>query len=512
MRKTIPQKWDIETDVVVVGYGCAGATAAITASDEGAAVTILEKMPAGGGNTRISGGGWLTPTDVGFAEYVETLCGGLTEREVIRTFVKKAMGIGEWVKSVGGEARVFKPAQVSYVAGPFPGASFPWLPGSQHMLKMKLKEPADDGEGLWKFFTDTVEKRPIRVMLNTRAEELILNEKGEVAGVMARKEGGQLFIKARRGVILTTGGFGRDEEAKRDFLPCRPFFDFGNPANTGDGIRLAQKVGAALWHMPATSAALGFKTPEYDAAFCISFKTERFIFVNRDCRRFVDETGLEDHEIAAIVSTFDARRWSYPNIPAYGIFDETGRKKAPLFEGNSGFNRTLYKWSPDSSIEIEKGWVIKGNTIAELARKIKLNEAGLEQGLSQYAGYCRTGKDEDFGRAGETLVPLDTPPYYAIELYPCLCNTQGGPRRDSESRVLDPDGEPIPRLYAAGELGSIWGFIYQGGGNNAECIVFGQIAGSNAAAEKPWDDSKGNARRVVSCIGDRIDGPNARAG
>ena len=98
---------------------------------------------------------------------------------------------------------------------------------------------------------------------------------------------------------------------------------------------------------------------------------------------------------------------------------------------------------------------------------------------------ARRRKDEDFGRSKEDLRALE-PPFYAIQLWPALINTQGGPRRDKESRVLDPEGKPIPRLYAAGELGSIWGYLYQGACNIGESLVFGQIAGKNAAAEKPW--------------------------
>jgi len=485
----VPEKWDVETDVVVVGYGGAGAVAAIEAFDKGSSVVILEKTAAGGGNTRISGGGMLAPTDMRFAEYMDTLCGGLTEPEIIRKFIKKSMENADWIKSVGGEVLVFKPSKVAYVAGPLPKASFPWLPGSEFMVKLKVKEPANEEEGyrLWKWLAGTVEKRPIKIMTNTPAEELLLNQGGEVIGVRARREGQTIFVKARKAVILTTGGFGRDEEMKKNFLPCRPVYDFGVPQNTGDGIKMAQKVGAALWHMPGNSSALGFKTPEYDTAFCISFVTERFIFVSRDGKRFLNETGLEDHELTTRVSEFHTDRFSYPYIPVYAVFDEIGRKRAPLFEGNSGFNKTLYKWSADSSVEVKKGWVIKAGSIAELARKIKIDESALESCLSKYNGYCKAGKDADFDRAKDTLVPIDTPPYYAIELWPCLCNTQGGPRRDGEARVLDPDGTPIPRLYSAGEMGSIWGFIYQGSGNLTECFVFGQIAGGNAAAEKAWD-------------------------
>ncbi|MFC1930480.1 FAD-binding protein [Chloroflexota bacterium] len=489
MRFDIPEKWDAESDVVVVGYGAAGAAAAITAYDKGSSVTILEKSPAGGGNTLISGGGMLCPTDMEFTKYVETLCAGTTDQEIIRTFVSKAMKIGDWFKSVGGDIIVLQPLKVRYVAGPLPKASFPWLPGSEFMVKIRVKEPAEEEEGyrLWKFLAGTVEKRPIKILTNTPAEDLIVNNKGEVIGVRALNAGQKMSIKAKKAVILTCGGFERNEELKRDYLPCWPFFDFGNPGNTGDGIRMAQKVGADLWHMPATSAALGFKSPDYGAAFCVSFISERFIFVNRDGNRFLNETGLEDHELATRVSLFDSARFIYPYIPAYAIFDEIGRKKAPLFEGNSGFNKTIYKWSPDNSVEIDKGWITKGKTIGDLARKISIDESTLVDMISKYNEYCKKGLDPEFNRSRKTLVALDTPPFYAIELYPCLCNTQGGPRRNSEARVLDPGGNPIPRLFSAGEMGSLWGFLYQGSANLSECIVFGEIAGSNAAQEKPWD-------------------------
>lgn len=99
--------------------------------------------------------------------------------------------------------------------------------------------------------------------------------------------------------------------------------------------------------------------------------------------------------------------------------------------------------------------------------------------------YCIGGYDPDFGRRQETLNPIARPPFYAIAVWPCLINTQGGPRRNSQAQVLDAYGNPINRLYSAGELGSIWGILYPGAGNISECLAFGRIAGRNAAAETP---------------------------
>ncbi|MBI4330466.1 MAG: FAD-binding protein [Chloroflexi bacterium] len=485
---TIRGNWDIESDVVIVGYGGAGAVAAITASDCGARVTVLEKMPAGGGNTRVSGGGFFNTTGMGWTTYVEALCFGATEKEVIEEFVRNAMKNKDWIKEIGGQVEPTLHLQVSY-PGPAPKASFPQLPGWEFMEKcsVKMVDTEAKAERLWKLLSGNVERRPIKVLTGAPARRLITNEKDEVVGVMAEKDGQKIYVKAGKAVILTCGGFEYDEGLKRDFLPCKPFFAFGNPGNTGDGIRMAQKVGAGLWHMPVTSAQLGFKAPEYESAFIIRFFTDRFIYVNRDARRFVDETKIEVHSIAWVTSVFDSQRFRYLHIPTYAIFDETARRKAPLNPGNSGFNRTLYKWSSDNSAEIGKGWITKGRTLAELARKISVDEATLEKTIAKFNESCRIGRDGEFGRSREALTAIDAPPYYAIELWPCLINTQGGPRRDKEARVLDAEGIPIPRLYSAGELGSIWGFAYQGSGNNGESLVFGRIAGRNAAAEESWD-------------------------
>jgi len=231
-------------------------------------------------------------------------------------------------------------------------------------------------------------------------------------------------------------------------------------------------------------STIGFQAPGYEAAFSIAFYTTEFIFVDKYGRRFMRETGIDTHEYAKTFSYFDTDRLEYPRIPSWAIFTERNRKTGPLFTGYVGNNRELYTWSEDNSAEIAKGWIIKAKSVAELARKISVDEAILANTLAPYNEYCKTGKDADFGRPKEHLMPVGGPPYYAIQIMPTLWCTQGGPRRDKEARVLDVDDNPIPRLYAAGELGSITGFLYQGGSDLAESIVFGQIAARNAIAEK----------------------------
>ena len=285
-------------------------------------------------------------------------------------------------------------------------------------------------------------------------------------------------------MILTCGGYQNNARLKWDYLPVKPVLFLGTPGNTGDGVRMVQKVGGDLWHMTRLCCVVGFKAPEFEAAFPITFLSEGFLFADKYGRRFVNEAGMEIHDYYTELSHFDVKKMEFPRVPIWGIFDEQTRKRGPLSRGTAGYNRDLYSWSLDNSAETAKGWIRQGKTAAELAGKISVPLKNLEETIERYNGHCKAGKDADFGRPKEDLRALEQP-FYAIELWPALINTQGGPRRDKEARVLDPEGQPIPRLYAAGELGSIWGYLYQGACNISEALVFGQIAGRNAAMEKP---------------------------
>lgn len=483
----IPEKWDMEYDVVVVGWGAAGTAAAVTAHDLGAQVLILEKMTQGGGNTRVCGGNIIIPKGKEFLEYLDVLSFKTTEREILEVFVEEAMKNGDWIREMGADVQVFRPLEVAYPTM-IAGAGFPHVRGAETVVKYNIKGTLDEGkpsERLWKFLSGLISKRGIAVLTNTPAQELIRDNQGEIIGVKAQREGQVIWVKARKAVILTCGGYENDPRLKWDYLPVKPVMFLGSPGNAGDGIRMAQKIGADLWHMTRLSCLIGFKAPEYEAAFWISFLSEGFLFVDKYGRRFVNEAGIEIHEYYRELSYFDSEKMEFPRVPLWAIFDEKTRRRGALSRGTAGYNRDLYTWSIDNSAEIKKGWIVSGNTPGELATRIGIDPLVLEATIARYNQFCRTGRDEDFGRPKEDLRALE-PPFYAIQLWPALINTQGGPRRDKKSRVLDPDGKPIPRLYAAGELGSIWGYLYQGACNIGEALVFGRIAGKNAAAEMPW--------------------------
>jgi succinate dehydrogenase/fumarate reductase flavoprotein subunit len=475
----------IETDVVVVGYGSAGAAAAITAHDHGARVIILEKMPSGGGNSRLSAAMLISMTGPGAVQHVDALCFGKTSKEVIEAYVDGCMKIKDWIKEMGGETVIYQNPVVTYPTSGFP--CWPNVPGWEHTELLRVAGGTADelpAMPLWRLLTQNVERRGIKLMTNTPAKELTRSHKGEVTGVVAEREGQEISIQAKKAVILTCGSFEYNEAMKDTFLPLTPIYAIGNPGNTGDGVLMAQKVGAALWHMNAFHGWFVFKTPEYKAAFTIRSHTPGFIYVDKDGRRFGNETGSEIHEVSKLIMSYAPHRHNYPHLPAYAIFDDLTRRKGPLSGIVSGAND--YKWSLDSSKEITKGWIRQGKTIGDLARRISVDEATLTNTVARYNEYCKAGKDAEFGRSRETLEPIQAPPYCAIEISPGMGTAAGGPRRDREARVVNSQGKPIPRLYAAGGLGSIWGFLTLSGGGLTDAIVFGRIAGRNAAEEEPW--------------------------
>ena len=482
---------NVECEVLIAGGGTSGCMAAINAYDLGADVLIAEKLPSLGGNCPLTGGNIMTPTDMKFVDYLNTLAFKTVDPEIIEVFVKEALHNADWIREMGGDVITYAPLQVTFPQFGIKGAGFPWVPGAEYMVKLNVKEKEGEqlppGLRLWNLVKENLEHRKIKTMTNTRVTEIAKNEKGEVVGAIAEHEGKWIFIKAKKAVVLTTGGYGNDPTTRWEYYACKPVTYLGSPGDTGDGVRMAQNVGAGLWHMTNMVCAIGFQAPGYEASFPVAFYTPELIFVDKYGRRFMRETGIDDHAYDRAFAYFDIDSIEFPRLPSWAIFTERTRRMGPLYSGTIGANRELYEWSDDNSAEIKRGWIIQAKSIDDLAKKISVDESILVNTIATYNEYCKAGKDADFGRPKEHLMPIEGPPYYAIPVMPAIFCTQGGPRRDKEARVLDVDGNPIPRLYAAGVLGSITGFLYQGASNLAECIVFGKIAARNAVAEKSLD-------------------------
>jgi succinate dehydrogenase/fumarate reductase flavoprotein subunit len=487
-------KWDKEVDVVVVGYGGAGAATAITAHDAGAEVLIIEKLAAGGGNTACSGGGFLCPNDAAqsytYTQGLFELSHSVMDEEVVRVYVDESMKNVEWFTSLKPDTEVTR----------YGGAGYAQVPGAESQDKyMMVREdntiPAS--VALFGVYTYAVEERGIEVLLETPGKELITDKNGVVIGIRAESQGKEITIKARRSVVLACGGYEYDRDMLRNHVKGDPIYAWGSPGNTGDGVRMAQAVGAALWHMNGVSAGIGIKFDEYEYGFSGGKPGPGWIYVNKKGKRFVDEINIEAHAGLLIADYYDQEALNYPQIPAFCIFDETVRLAGRLGSTANGYCRASgYTWSEDNSEEISKGWIKKGETLEELASKIGVPATALAATVAKWNEDIAAGEDTLFERpisttssSGTTVrsAAIEMPPYYAIEQYPCLLNTQGGPKRNAKGQVLNVFDKPIPHLYSAGELGCMWGMIYQGAGNNAESMINGRVSGANVAAETPWD-------------------------
>jgi succinate dehydrogenase/fumarate reductase flavoprotein subunit len=486
VQKDQVPKWDYEAGIVVLGSGGAGLVSAIAAHDQGADVLIFEKASEAhaGGNTRVCMQGvWCPPSLSEALIYQKALNGRYpVPEEVFQAYHEYTTKNPEWLKQISG-GKINQ--RLSSTKG-----EYPEFPGSMSGYICSVEE----GYGfsrLWKKLKDAVAKRQIKIIYETPGIELIRDFKSrEIHGVVAERQGKKIYVKAKKAVILCTGGYENNQEMIRDYLllPCG--YPFGSPYNTGDGIRMAQAVGADLWHMAnVCGPVLSFKAPGVEWAFGAGFVLPAggYIFVANDATRFVNENLPARHGKVAYHGTYV--HLPLP-LPVHAVFDEVGRKSGPIFRDDEFWCWhgviEKYKWSADSAVELEKGWILKGDTIRELALKMGKNPDTLERTLATWNQSCASGNDSEFGRPAARMLPIKTPPYYAMELVPAFVNTLGGPRHNGHAQVLDTNRKPIPRLYSAGELGSIFSYHYQGAGNFGECVAFGRIAGEHAAAEKPW--------------------------
>ena len=476
--------WDREADVVVLGLGAAGCAAAIEAHDAGASVVVLEKMPAGreGGNTRVSGGVWFDNSDPeGIATYLRALCGEFpVPEEIIQVWAHETARNSAWVESLG--ARVAPHGDYR--------PEFPELPGSEsYGGYMGVDGELGNGR-LFAALSAAVRERGIEVLLDTPGRELLRDASGAISGVEAlsgASEGGTpLRVRARRGVVLATGGFENNPEMVRDYLQLPDSPVWGSPAGTGDGIRMAQQVGADLWHMDNMATAFGFRAPGFESGFYVSFLFARgFIFSGMDGRRLMNEFPQNGHGHARLHGRYEL----YPAEPMHVIFDERTRLAGPISPPPSllpvGWNMLVegYEWSEDNSAEIERGWIKRADSPAELAALLDVDGEVLEGAVQRYNEACAAGVDEQFGRHPRTLTPIDQPPYYAFTSGPLLGWTNGGPRRNERTQVLDPFGRVIAGLYAAGTVSSTYSWCKDGGFHIADALAFGRVAGRTAAAE-----------------------------
>jgi hypothetical protein len=488
-------RWDDEADVVVLGFGLAGAAAAIEAreTDASARVLVLEKMPErlAGGNSRASAQRVLVADDAAaLAEYQHALNEpSPVPDDVVRAWAEGVVGVEAWLERRAAEAGM------RCLRCPNP-PEFPELPGAGSVAHSVTVLPAPSG--VWRAASASVEPHGAEVRYETRALELVRSG-AEVVGVVTDREA----IRARRGVVLATGGYENDPELHRDFGGHDRIHTLGAPANTGDGVRMLQRVGAGLWHMRNRTQSGGLwpamKVPGYEAAFQRGrIRAGSWLELAADGRRFHDESA--DFHLTHAKRLVHGTWGDLPHArvgPVHMVFDETVRLAGPLTPSGPspeagpgelmGWNLAVegYRWSPDNAAEVERGWIARADTLEELAPLLGREAAALVAAVDRFNAACAAGADPEFGRDPERMTPIEAPPFYGVELVPGITFTTGGGRRDARCCVLDVDGRPIPRLHEAGALGSIFSNLFQNGASLAECIVSGRIAGREAVGRRP---------------------------
>ena len=505
----MPASWDYECDLLVIGYGGAGMWASLIGADEcGQEVIVLEKAPVeGGGNSRINNGEWTIVEESEkdrFKKYIKSFTHGKTPEPMIEAWVEECSRNTEYADKYGMTYEVTEVA----LAGAIPEYYF--LDNNAYEGSCKLSSV--DGFGMLSFHELDAqrEKLGVQVLFDCHDERLIQNpDTKEIVGAYTMIGSEEKTVKARKGVIMTCGGFEFNEELKNEYLKCYPFKFEGWHFNTGDGIKMVEDVGAKLWHMDMAISMYSMWTrdPEFDFSILYFMPGFSYFNVNRLGKRYVNENNMgSPHNGWHTLLHFDDAIDDFDRIPSWCIFDQScfdagklSTSQGDFFEcGNFASDlpdelRAWDGWSQDNKAELERGWILKGDTIEELAKKIKdfdhwMDVDTLKATFEEYQGFCEAGADTRFDRADKTLVPLDQGPYYAISLYPGSCSTLGGPMKNEHGQVLDPAQNPIPRLYAAGCFGNFQSHSYGiTGGNNAENQVWGRISARHAASLDAWD-------------------------
>jgi succinate dehydrogenase/fumarate reductase flavoprotein subunit len=503
----LPESWDYETDVLVIGYGGAGQWAGLIAYDEGADVMFLEKSPfRGGGSSSINMGQWTAPHDAdAAAKFAYEAFHGQTPMDVCQAWAEEAVQNPDYADKYG----------IEYTLGDSPRAEYEFFDGFDQMY---VGQGTGWGAATFEVLDQHIQDRNIPIIFDCHDEELIQDPvTKEILGAYTLVGDDQTpkAVKARKGVCLCTGGFEFNYDLQAKYLKCYPMKGFyGWKYNTGDGIGIAQKVGADLWHMQQVCGGVNsfFDDPEIvPGGVSTTIPTPNFIEVDRLGHRFINEDTFAPHGGWKPYAHFDEEICDFDRIPSWYIFDDTAFKGgtlgnpvggASIEAGGTGIGYTTpgldpelggwEGWSTDNQWELERGWIKTGDTLEELVEQIHgwdpdyMDLDTLKASIDRWNELCDKGVDEDFGR--KKLAKIETPPFYAVNLYPGICNTIGGARRNGKAQVLDPDGNPIPRLYSAGSFGNMAGHTYAiTGGNGSENWCVGRIAGREAAHLDGWE-------------------------
>ena len=459
---------EYQSEVVIVGGGGAGLAAAASAVESGAKVIIIEKLSFLGGSTAISGGGYnaVDPErqnrqgikDNTQMHFDDTMRGGHQQNnpELVKYLVNEAPNVQHWLEGKGVH---YKPKVTIIVGGLYPrghqivGGGYPYTKSLETFIRAYPDQV--------KIFTDTT------------AVDLITDKNGRVTGVTAKAHGKTIKFNASKGVILATGGFASNVKLRqavnngpwKDVVLDRKIGSTNSfKAAQGDGLKLAQKVGAELIDLDFIQLHPGGTPGTGIMSFWPSGRNR--LFVNIEGDRFVNEDAPRDTLCKSIFAQPQSKYWVVLN-----------KLRVPTPE------TVIQNLSVQEMINLGRAY--SGNTVEELATKIGMDPNRLKTSIATYNDVV-TGKVKADSLGFKKATPDDKPftegPYYATQLVPAVHHTMGGIRINTKTQVLDKDGKPIPGLFAAGEVtGGIHGDNRVGGNGIADAMVFGRQAGKQAA-------------------------------
>ncbi|MBO0677967.1 FAD-binding protein [Mycolicibacterium sp. S2-37] len=565
---SVSPAFDTEVDVLVVGSGGGGMTAALTADAEGLDTIVVEKAAHFGGSTALSGGGiWVpgapsqraagyTPDPDSVFGYLKQITGGLVSDVRLRTYVEAAPEMMEFLERLSPWFEfVWKPGYADY---------YPELPGGselgstinvpaidlrtlgdeeQHLLQPLALAP----KGIWfapkdlrlfyqvrqnwrgkavlvkliwrmvraRVFGDrmaaigqslaarmrlALKQQDIPLWLNAPMTELLTDSDGAVIGAVVERDGVPHRIRARRGVVLAAGGFDHDMDWRREHLPLlEKDWSFGNPANMGDGIRAAEKVGAATelldeaWWFPAMC------WPDGRLQFMLNERMMPAQFVvNGDGKRFINEAAPYMDFAHAMI---EGQRSGVDHIPCWLITDIRSFHRY-VVGGHLPIPKVPFAPVP-TGWKVPKAWLDSGvvkqaDSWDDMARQLGVPPENLRATAERFNQLARSGHDDDFNRGDSAydnyygdptlpnpnLHPLGKPPYYAFQIILGDLGTSGGLRTDEHARVLRADDSVIPGLYAVGNnSAAVMGRSYAGAGATiGPAMTFGYVAAKHLAA------------------------------
>lgn len=478
-------QWDHDYDVVVVGSGT-GLVGALVAAKAGKRVAIIEKSPAPGGNTVVSGGVfWIPNNNVmkreGLSDnpqdcwdYLQQLAQGQADDDIIEAFIEQGPSMVDFI-----ETNTSLDFRVSKLMGEVADYHPEWQGSNGKGRSLEPVQPtvALAGGLLVSSLLNALQEAGAEILQSTPAKRLLVNEDSngekEVLGVQVEHKGKPINIRARQGVLMASGGYERNWKMKTHFLRGPSPYTLGAETNTGDGIHMGMAIGADLRNMNEVWGITAYKgdaeaNGQLRGGISLAAQIERrnagCIAVNRYGERFCNEAADYDSTWRSYHTWQNWGDLGFRNLPAYQIFDHNYREKYPLA------GTTKDKPLPD--------WVIVADTLEQLAEKMGIDKVGLTATVTRFNQNAKKGNDPDFKRGDSsydiygsndksyTLAPLSEGPFYGAEITPADLGTCGGLRVNGKAQVIDVFNKPIKRLYASGNTAGVGspGAMYGGGG------------------------------------------------